>query len=111
MKVDASEWVVLGDQDVCSVQQLVEISGLSHDDIDELVAMGVIAPVEMQPQPQPQPQQQHFYLHSIVIVNQAARLRDDFELDRNGMVLALTLMQRIEKLEQVVIDLRAHALT
>jgi chaperone modulatory protein CbpM len=38
----------------------------------------------------------------------ARRLRDDFELDRAGLALALRLMQRIDSLEQEVERLRAR---
>lgn len=38
----------------------------------------------------------------------ARRLRDDFELDRAGLALALRLMQRIDALEQEIVRLRAR---
>ena len=40
-----------------------------------------------------------FSLHYIVIAKRARKLRDDFELDRHGVVLALTLMRRIDELQ------------
>ena len=38
----------------------------------------------------------------VVTVRTARRLRDDFELDRNGVALALTLLRRIAQLEAEV---------
>jgi hypothetical protein len=43
-----------------------------------------------------------------VVLPALRRLRDDFELDRNGMVLALTLMQRIDALNEELDALRAR---
>jgi chaperone modulatory protein CbpM len=102
MKIDTSDWVWLNDREVCSAQQLAEVSGLSSDEINELVEMGVLTPVDVPAQPQ------SFHLRCIVTVKTARRLRDDFELDRNGMVLALTLMQRIEALHEELNALRAR---
>ncbi|MBC7415273.1 MAG: hypothetical protein H7327_10100, partial [Herminiimonas sp.] len=48
-----------------------------------------------------------FALRWVVTATTARRLRDDFELDRNGVSLALTLMQRIEDLEAQLGELRA----
>jgi chaperone modulatory protein CbpM len=100
--IDTSDWAWLNDWEVCSAQYLAEVSGLSQADIDELVEMGVIVPVDAPAQPQ------SFYLRCVVTVKTARRLRDDFELDRNGMVLALTLMQRIDALNEELDALRAR---
>ena len=39
----------------------------------------------------------------------AARLRRDFELDLQGVALALTLLQRIDELQTELTSLRAHS--
>ena len=45
---------------------------------------------------------------ALPVARLARRLRDDFELDRAGLALALRLMQRIDTLEQEVERLRAR---
>jgi chaperone modulatory protein CbpM len=106
MKIDTSDWVWLNDREVCSAQQLADISGLSEEEIDELVEMGLIEPIDAAvPASMPS---RVFHLRCIVTVKAARRLRDDFELDRNGMILALTLMQRIDALHEELHALRAR---
>jgi chaperone modulatory protein CbpM len=94
MKVNLSEWIWLNDHAVCSAQHLAEVSGLSAEEVDDLIESGVIVPVDDNAQPK------SFYLRYVVTANTARRLRDDFELDLHGVALALTLMQRIDELQQ-----------
>lgn len=109
MAIDTSDWVWLNDREVCSAQHLAEVSGLSVEEIEELVEMGVLSPVEAPSGVQVSSvQSRSFHLRCIVTVKAARRLRDDFELDRNGMVLALTLLQRIDVLQDEVGALRAR---
>lgn len=91
MNEDQALW--LSEHEACSAQYLVEVSGLSAEELAELIENGVIAPVNEAVQPQA------FSLSCVVTVKRARRLRDDFELDRHGLALALTLMRRIEELE------------
>lgn len=90
---DISELISLDEHDVCSAEHLAEISGLTVEEIDALVDAGVVVPVDERAVPMT------FQLQCVVTVNLARRLRDDFELDRNGMALALTLMRRVDALE------------
>ena len=100
--INTSHWIWLNDQAACSAQHLAEVSGLSVEEIDELIATRVIVPVDEATSPPA------FALRWVVTATTARRLRDDFELDRNGVSLALTLMQRIEDLEAQVGSLRAQ---
>lgn len=102
VNINVSHWIWLNDQAVCSAQHLAEISGLSGEEIDELIANRIIVPVDDASSPPA------FALRWVVTATTARRLRDDFELDRNGVSLALTLMQRIEDLEAQVDTLRAQ---
>ncbi|MES2537383.1 MAG: chaperone modulator CbpM [Pseudomonadota bacterium] len=102
MKVDATEWIWLNEQAICSAQNLVEVSGLAHELLDDLIENGVIAPVDANAQPL------SFPLRYVVVASMARRLRDDFELDRHGVTLAMTLMQRIEELEMELNAVRAR---
>lgn len=93
MKFDATEWIWLNEQARCSAQNLVEVSGLSAEELDDLIENGVIAPADVNAQPI------SFPLRYVVVACMARRLRDDFELDRHGVTLAMTLIRRIEELE------------
>ena len=94
MQVTHAFW--LNETAVCSIDHLVEVSGLSPDDIRDLVEDGVMVPADAS-----NPGAGFHSVH-VVTVRQARRLRDDFELDRNGLALALTLLSRIESLEQAL---------
>jgi chaperone modulatory protein CbpM len=102
MMINVTEWVWLDDQGVCSAQYLGEASGLSEEEIQDLIENGVIEPVDDNAQPG------LFQLRHVVTANMARRLRDDFELDRHGVALALALMRRIEELEAELSAVRAR---
>lgn len=93
MIVNAADLVWLNDADACSVEYLADVSGLSIDEIDDLIKSGVIMPVDNAAG------QGSFWLHYVITAKTARRLRDDFELDRHGVALALILMRRIDELE------------
>jgi len=96
MSMQVTDAVWLNDTAVCSIEHLVEVSGLSRDDIRNLVEDGVMAPADASDPGA------GFHLVHVLTARQARRLRDDFELDRNGLALALTLLRRIESLEQAL---------
>lgn len=102
MKINAAEWIWLNEQSICSAPNLADVSGLSNEDVADLIENGVIVPVDASAQPM------SFALRYIVVASMARRLRDDFELDRRGMTLAMTLMLRIEELEMELIAVRAR---
>ncbi len=93
MKVMQSEWIILDEHDVCSAQFLIEVSGLSNEEIDELIDNEVIVPVDGSSR------SLSFPWFCIATAHRARRLRDDFELDSHGMVLALKLLCRIDALQ------------
>lgn len=93
MKLTIADHVWLNSEGVCSAQHLTDISGLSSAELDELIASGFILPIDDQAHPP------LFQLHSLVMATTARRLRDDFELDQNGLLLALSLMRRIDDLQ------------
>lgn len=93
MTVHTSKAIWLNDTELCGMDHLAEVSGLSVDEIEDLVETGVIVPANPNAQPH------YFHLQYIVTVNTARRLRDDFQLDRHGLALALRLLRRIEELE------------
>lgn len=87
------EAVWLNDIEVCSLDELAEFSGLSHDELAELVAIGAIEP------DQDAASSYVFRAQTIVLARTARRLRDDFELDTHGVAMALNLLQKIHTLE------------
>ena len=93
MKVIQSDWVSVDEFALCSAEYLIEISGLSAPEFEDLVDSNVIVPINEQSEPR------EFSMGSVAVVNRARRLRDDFELDCHGMVLAIALLYRIESLQ------------
>lgn len=96
MSAQATHAIWLGEGEVCTIEHLVEASGLSLDEIEDLVEIGVIWPADAVTAPR------RFHLLHVVTVRQARRLRDVFELDINGVGLAMTLLRRISALEQAL---------
>jgi chaperone modulatory protein CbpM len=76
-----------------SLEHLAEVSGLSIEEIEDLIDTEIIKPVDTSAQTR------MFQLRYVVTVKTARRLRDDFELDRQGLALALSLLQRIDELQ------------
>jgi chaperone modulatory protein CbpM len=101
MPVHITESIWLNTTGLCSFQQLVEVSGLSSEDLRELIDIGAIEPADAA-------NQTMFRLESIVIARKARRLRDDFELDISGLALAVQLLQRIDRLEHELHSLTAR---
>lgn len=103
MTTQVTETVWLNEHQVCRIEHLAEVSGLSIAEIEDLVDSGIIVPAIPAVQPPA------FQLHYVVILKTARRLRDDFQLDNHGLALALNLLQRIESLEQQLSDVHARA--
>jgi chaperone modulatory protein CbpM len=96
MNLQVTNATLLGEAEVCTIEALAEVSGLSLDDIEVLVVSGAIWPADAATQPR------CFHLLHMVTVRQARRLRDDFELDSNGVALAMTLLRRVKVLERAL---------
>jgi len=47
-----------------------------------------------------------FYTECIVVARKARRLRDDFELNADGVALVLNLLRRVDALESELLGLR-----
>lgn len=92
MNRQLSESIWLNDTDVCQIEYLSEVSGLSIEEIEDLVDSGVIAPAEPA-------RPRLFHLQHVLTVKSARRLRDDFQLDHHGVALALVLIRRISELQ------------
>lgn len=85
-----------------SVVELEQLSGLRSSLILELVEAGVLEPFESTGEPE----EWAFEAHSVRLLRSAERLRESFDLNVGGLVVALTLMERMEELERELEQLR-----
>lgn len=77
-----------------SIQELIDSSELSKDEIYQYVEEGVIMPID------PHAPQLIFSSQYTTTLRAARRLRDDFELDTQGLAVVITLLKRIHHLEE-----------
>ena len=108
MHIHADDPVWLNEAALCSFDDLVELSGLTPDELTMLVESGVLQPAPAEPE---QPAARSvFHASCIVQVRSARRLRDDFELDAAGLAVAVNLLGRIQELERQLNALSARQL-
>jgi hypothetical protein len=91
----------LDEHRVVSLTELVELSGLSQDEVLELVHGGALPVREMRGTVCT------FSARVISVARTASRLRDELELDMAGLGVALRLLERVRGLEQEIGRLRA----
>ena len=103
MKVELTEAVWLEERGVVTLTELAESSGLSEPELEDLVALGALEPVD------PEAQQWNFAARCIVAARAACPLRNDFELDVQGLALVMSLLDRVEELEAELTRLHARA--
>ncbi|NYT61051.1 hypothetical protein H0A66_01740 [Alcaligenaceae bacterium] len=101
MTVHITESVWLNTSDICSFEHLVQVSGLAPDILLSLIDAGVLEPSNHDPA------NYFFSVDCIVTARTARRLRDDFELDAQGLALAVNLIRRIDALESELHRLQA----
>ena len=102
MRFELTELYWLEQQREVTLGELAELSGFSEEELRELQACGAIAPVD------PDAAQPRFGAQCIVAVRTAHRLRADFELDTQGLAVALALLERINSLEAELRGLQAQ---
>jgi chaperone modulatory protein CbpM len=86
-----STW--LNDADLCPLEHLANVSGLSIEEVEDLVATDIIEGVDGDTSVR------MVHIRHVVTVRKARGLRDDFELNQQGVALAMVLLRRIEVLE------------
>jgi chaperone modulatory protein CbpM len=101
MRVELSEVLWLDQHHEVSLREVADLSGLSEAELAELVDCGALAPID------PDASQQMFAARCVVVARTASRLRRDFELDAQGLTLAMTLLERVQDLEAQLSELRA----
>lgn len=94
--------VWMNEQARVTLEELAALSGLSASALRELVEYGALIPVD------PQEVVWMFSGHCVVAVRRAVRLRNDFDLDPNALALTLSLLDRIQVLEERLRGLHAQ---
>lgn len=102
MSEQSNDSIWLTATEYCRIEHLVEVSGLSIEEIEDLIETGILVPAKPDTAPPV------FHLHCIVTVKTARRLRDDFQLESHGLTLALTLLRKVSDLEAEVAALHAQ---
>ena len=102
MKLELIEAAWLDERGSVTLFELAECSGLSEDQLRELVDLGALAPLD------PDAREWNFGAQCIVAARTACRLRNDFELDSQGLALVLSLLERVQELEGLVQRLNAR---
>jgi len=100
MKSEQASW--LSERYELSLAELCELSGLSEAELRVLVDCGAIAPTD------PGARDWTFSADRLVVARSAFRLRRDFELDSQGLALAVALLERVRDLEDELRELRAR---
>ena len=100
MKFAHASW--LHERYELSLTELCELSGLSESELRVLVDCGAIAPTD------PDARDWTFGADRLVVARSACRLRKDFELDPQGLALAVALLERVRDLEEQLRYLRAR---
>jgi hypothetical protein len=85
-----------------SLQELVDLSGLSETELRELVDYGAITPVDAGSS------EWVFKGTYLTIVRAACRLRVSFDLEPHGVALVVSLLERIRDLEAQIESVRAQ---
>lgn len=104
MKVELTEAVWLEERGALTLVELAECSGLSEPELRDLVDLGALAPLD----PGAEAKVWSFAPHCIVAARTACRLRNDFELDSDGLALVLSLLERVGELESELQRLQAR---
>ena len=102
MKVELTEAIWLDERGAITLVELAECSGLDESALRELADLGAIEPLDRAAV------EWSFGSRCIVAARTARRLRDDFELDTQGLALVLSLLDRVAELESALQRLNAR---
>ena len=93
MNIKHSEQMWLDEQHEVSLDELVELSGLTLEELYQLVDSGALIPN------QSSEAVWHFNSHCVISIRTLSRLKQDFELEPNALGLLLVFLERIRALE------------
>ncbi len=97
MNIEQSELTWLDEHHDVSLEELVELSELSLEELHQLVESGALIPnnsTEDKPL-----DSWHFNSHCVISIRTLSRLKRDFELEPNSLGLMLVFLERIRTLE------------
>ena len=100
MNTEHIEAVWVDERGEISFAALESESGLSTEDLRELVEYGALTPKD------PEAAEWRFERRCIKALKTAGRLRRDFDLEPHALALAMALMERIHGLENELHNLR-----
>ena len=102
MPTEADQGAWLGEARELSITELLELSGLSAHELQELVDYGALTPLHGAAPPLV------FASHCLLTVRTATRLQQGFELEPHGLAMAVSLLERIRDLEAQLEQVRAQ---
>ncbi|HWW21429.1 MAG TPA: chaperone modulator CbpM [Steroidobacteraceae bacterium] len=101
MRIELTE-VLWFEEHSITLAELSELCALPLPLLQELVGGGAIEPLETAGS------EPRFGAQALNAARAARRLRDDFDLDASGLLLALGLLERVQELEREIRTLRAR---
>jgi chaperone modulatory protein CbpM len=102
MKVTIEQAVTIEENGLVSYQELVAASGMTEDEVRDLVRYGALEPVDANAP------QWIFRAEARTLVRRASGLRRAFELDTHALCVVLGFVERIDALEAQLRALRAR---
>jgi len=102
MSINAAEALWLDASQSVTLENLIELSGLTESEVLELIDAGALVPLDVQAVTWT------FAADCVLTVRQASRMRQGLELDVHSLALAISLLDRIRALEQELARLRAQ---
>jgi chaperone modulatory protein CbpM len=110
MRIEIAEALWLDERHEFSLTEFAGLSGLSMDELQCLVDCEALLPVgAAEPAAQAGVAEARFSAEYLSLARMASRLRNDFDLDENGLTLTLRLLNRIQALEMELRYLRAQS--
>lgn len=119
MRIEIVEALWPDEHHALSLTELAALSGLSAAEVQYLVDCEALVPVASAVEPAAAPSTEvstelsaaetRFGAQCLTLARMASRLRQDFDLDLNGLALTLRLLTRIHELEAELLELRAWA--
>ena len=97
INIEHSELIWLDEHHEVSMGELAELSGISIEELHQLVESGALIPNNLTENKLSDTW--HFNSHCIVSIRALSRLKNDFELGPNVLGLMLIFLERIRMLE------------
>ena len=98
MQIDQTELIWLDEHHEVSLDEIIELSGLSQEELHHLVEIGALTP-NKPAEDKVKTNDLRFSSQCIVSIRTLSRLKHDFELEQNALGLMLVFLERIRNLE------------